>query len=246
MRRTVYIILAAVFVFSLCGCLPKGKISGPAEIPSVYEELGEKNGFTYAYKIHYDGDYTKLTEEQQNKLVETELLEISPYKTSTVYKCKGVRKYFFADDCGKCGSCIYFYTSAEKDVYTLYSYNIETGLFQTLVESPASQMVIPEGDYEFGWIAKEATIYAVDLDKGTIDEDKTYNLENSELLFYSGGQEFDRKLTRLYPGESDTLICLNVEYYTKENPDVPANCYTYLFEVTTETFIGPFENMLMN
>ena len=244
-KLTCFIIISALFL-CLCGCLPKVKLGDPAEDPFVYVELGEKNGVTYAYKIIYDGDYTALTAEQQAELVETELIEVTPYKTSTIYKCKGLREYFFADEKGKTSNCIYFYTSTVKDEYSLYSYNIKTGFFQTLVEAPASQMVIPDAEYEHGWIAKDATLFAINLEEGDIDRESTYNLENSELLFYSEGQEFDRKLTRLYTGQSDTIVCMNVEYYKNDMPDIPYTSYTYHFEVKTRTFIGPLENMLTN
>lgn len=231
----------------LSGCLPEGKIN-PKKAPdkAAFTELFEQDGTTYGYNIVYNGDYTKLSPEEQKKLVKTELIEQTYYKTEIIYKCEGVVHYKAVAPSEKTGSCIYFYTEDGKNSYSVYSYNTRSGMFRPLSAAPGSMLVIPDGDYGFGWIAKDATLYAVDLDEGVIDNEKTYNLENSELLFYEDGQDFEKKITKLYPGTSDTVICLDVQYYSEEQGDIPRRSYTYLFNTFTGDFLGPFESFLFN
>jgi len=242
----LFAVLLVVPIF-LSGCLPEVGLE-PKNPPAkaVFTELFEHNGITYGYNIVYDGDYTKLSQKEQHRLVQTELIEKTDYKTEVIYKSKGVVHYNSVGEFEKTGDSLYFYTSETKNEYSIYSYNTKTGMFRCLSEAPGTMLIIPDGDYGYGWIAKDATLFAVNLNEGTIDNDKTYNLENSELLFYAEGQEFDKKITCLYSGTSDTVICLDVQYYSEGNSNTPSRSYTYLFETLTQTFVGPFENILLN
>lgn len=239
-KISVICILLIFTAVLMSGCLPKAKIPGEKEIPRVFFSIGERDGVSYGYNIVYDGDYSTLTFDEQQELVTTELVEIKKHSSAVMYKTNGIVEFTMLENYNKSGDYLYFSSNPSFGEYELYAYNRESGLFKKIISSPASSMIIPDGDFEHGWVVTETVLTAIDLDKGKIDENACASFEAGEYFFYENGPDFYKKISRLSPMSDGTSIIINIEYYENEGDTYPVKSYFYQYDVVNARPFGPF------
>ncbi|MDR1563472.1 MAG: hypothetical protein LBS74_00750 [Oscillospiraceae bacterium] len=239
MKKLKSAVLLLLCLFLLSSCLPRVRLDYEEDKRIGREETILELPFrTYSYRITGKLEGESLDAKAAAK-VKTELCEKHSNETAVLYTLKGEYTVSVVETYGRSGDYIYFEATKNGWEYISLVFNKKTGLTKEFIEAPVSNMLIPPSSAELGFLLRDSEIAAVNLTEAQVNEKDSWPMENSTKFFYTGGEIFYKKVSKLTMVDQ-WVMQIEIGTFLTKDSKVPELTAYYLYDTGKKSITGPF------